>query len=223
MKIFLYQEGNPKCAYRLCLNYGASPATLRLGRKLRLLSASILLLLLLNQLPALGAQTREYADDQLIKDSNRNSEPTYLVKGKGGQALNALGVSEVETVKLLHYAEVDVIGSFMTGSGRLDFEEISIEHGVVRVNLYYQITGSMGMELNCRDLSDSACSQRNITPAVHTGRGTATIRIGSSESQVEVLVVVEVTNDRKTSESTYKVMALSSDHQPILDYILVSG
>lgn len=193
-----------------------SPATLGLGRKLRLLSASIMLLLLLNQLPALSALSPYQANDD-SKSTGRLSVQTIEFRGDGGQAFYIPTSSTLKVNSLYLSAVMYMEGSSATGIGQINFEGTTQEGSHANIKIEYKITGVQNLAI-CNNLpSNPQCSQE-IVPLAYSGRGLALIQIGEYVSYGNIGIVLDVLNSSTKSNPIYVLTVLDPDYQPILKF-----
>ncbi|HEY4674077.1 MAG TPA: hypothetical protein VIH03_07915, partial [Nitrososphaerales archaeon] len=154
------------------------------GRTLRLLAVAIMLSVLLSRLPALAASSQTD-----VTNYSTSPEQTFLLKGTGGQALRILDLSQISTSTILLEAKVQVLGSFVTGSGRLSFKG-NVEGKEVVLNLNFQIDGAQGL---CSTVVPQ-CRQVNMLPLAYSGSGKASFLVDSREYTLDIMVLIDASD-----------------------------
>jgi len=109
-----------------------------------------------------------------------------------------------------------VIDGLVTGNGKLNFEG-KAGGKRVSVNLDYKITSGAGMNLPCAFLPP-LCDASDLIPFIYFGDGKTSIHIGSSQSNVNVLVAVDALNRPRIAGGIINIIALDSKGLPVLDF-----
>ena len=179
------------------------------GRTLRLLAVAIMLSVLLSRLPALAASSQTD-----VTNYSTSPEQTFLLKGTGGQALRILDLSQVSAGRILLEVNVQVLGSFVTGNGRLSLEG-TIEGKEVVLNLNFHINGVQGL---CTTTA-LQCKETNAVPLAYSGSGKASFLVDSRETTLDVMVLIDA-SDAQTAEKVYRVTGLDASYQPVLSLLV---
>lgn len=175
------------------------------GRALRLLSALVGLLLIATQLPALAIRPTQGMNVQIA--------------GEGGQALFVKDASQIHITNLYLIAEAQVADLWATGKGSLSLEGKTVEGNDVKIMLDYQIVGGEGFRSSC---NAAACDHLRTIPSAYVGEGLGSIRIGSSESNISMKVMIDTLHASQTLGGIYRVKAFDSNYQPVLDLLVQS-
>jgi len=139
-------------------------------------------------------------------------------RGSGGQAFQILTATSISTSSLLLAANAQVVGSSVTGVGNLTFSGTLSNGTSVAVNMNYTITTGGGLNLPCGSLPPgSPCDSADVIPLVYSGPGSAKINVSSTQTQRNVIVVINATNHAPVLGAAYKVTALNGS-QLVLNF-----
>ncbi len=139
------------------------------------------------------------------------------IRGSGGSAAMILGATDIQTSVLALEADANMLHSSISGNGELRFAGKTGDMNL-DVRMKFKITGvEGGLPLPCTQLPPgSPCDASDIIPLVFSGDGKARVRVGSSETNIDLVVVINAVNHIPMLGGTIEVIGMDTAGTPLM-------